>query len=64
MKSAMIFWTLIAKINTIAKSNPNDDLVITAVTKLVNGGTNGLDERKKYTKKAFEILKNKKELKK
>ncbi|MDD2896589.1 MAG: hypothetical protein PHG81_11300, partial [Aliarcobacter sp.] len=60
MKSAMIFWTFIKKINDIVKSE-ND---INLVTYTVNGGYNGLDDRVKYTKKAYEVLKNKQELNK
>lgn len=34
-----------------------DDATILKVTKLVNGGTHGLDKRTEYTKKFWEILK-------
>ena len=34
-----------------------DDLTITAVTKKINGGINGLEERKALTKKYYEMLK-------
>lgn len=46
------FWTVLRKINTWADK---DD--IEAVTKKVNGGLKGLDSRKKYLRRAKEVIK-------
>ncbi|MCW3122345.1 MAG: glycoside hydrolase family 19 [Flavipsychrobacter sp.] len=57
-------YSLISAANFF-KSKPNmwatcdkgvDDATITAVTKRVNGGTNGLEERKKYTKQVYALI--------
>lgn len=52
VESAGWYWDM-RKINTAADA---DDIV--KITRLVNGGTNHLDRRKAYYKKAKEVLKN------
>lgn len=60
MKASMIIWTHVQKETNSKADKGNNNSAITKVTKDVNGGDNGLDMRKKFTKKAYEILKNKK----
>ena len=56
MKASMIIWKHVQN-NTNGKADKgNLDSAIKAVTKDVNGGDNGLAHRKKYTKKAYEVL--------
>lgn len=44
--------------NCVHKADYGDsDVTVTSVTKCVNGGTNGLDERIKYFKKFYDLLK-------
>ncbi len=50
LKSAMYFWQ---KNNLNALADAND---IVAVTKRINGGTNGLDDRKKFFARAKDVL--------
>jgi len=56
MKASMIIW-----VDKTKKTNKNADVgntnkAITKVTLDVNGGDNGLEMRKKYTKKAYKVL--------
>lgn len=60
MRASMIFWKYSKNLNEYAKSESDDD--IKKVTYRVNGGYNALDKRIKYTKKAYEVLKSRKEL--
>lgn len=53
--SAAWYWNS-RKINTTADLGAGDDTV-TKVTKLVNGGTIGLEDRKKHFKEYYELLK-------
>ncbi|RRB02832.1 hypothetical protein [Larkinella rosea] len=53
MLSAFLYWKQ-ADCNSLATSISNND--IDAVTEAINGGQNGQDSRRKYTKKAYEIL--------
>ncbi len=57
IKASMIIWTHVQKGTNKEADNGVNDLAILNVTKDVNGGTNGLEMRKKFTKKALEILK-------
>lgn len=59
MKSAMIFWSKIKKLNSLATSKDK----VKEVTYRVNGGYNNLQGRERFTKKAYEILEAKKEKK-
>ena len=64
MKASMIIWKHVQKNTNYKADKGNNNEAITAVTKDVNGGTNGLDDRKKYTKKAYKVLnKEKNEIK-
>ncbi|NVK63503.1 MAG: hypothetical protein HWE22_02905 [Flavobacteriales bacterium] len=56
MKASMIIWHHVQNGTNNKADKGNSDAAITSVTKDVNGGTNGLPERKKFTKKAYEIL--------
>ena len=53
-ESAMFYFT---KNHLWTKCDVVDDAHITRVTKAVNGGTNGLADRKKYTYKYYGWLK-------
>ncbi len=52
--SAGWYWNS-RKLNAVADLGPTDEIV-TKVTKVVNGGTNGLDDRLRYFKKLFPLL--------
>ena len=54
IKASMIFWEL-HKLNAKADKGSND-IAIAKVSKDVNGGVHGLEKRKVYTKKAYEVL--------
>jgi len=54
MKSAMIIWEY-QNINSVATANT--PTIIKKVTKIVNGGYNGLSHRLIYTKRAYTVLK-------
>ncbi|MBL3658888.1 hypothetical protein [Fulvivirga sediminis] len=56
MKASMIVWIDDDKSTNLKADKGNADAVIESVTLDVNGGTNGLDLRNKYTKKAYQIL--------
>lgn len=57
LKAAMIYWKL-CKCNAKADGGSTVSHV-KKITKAVNGGYNGLADRKKHTKKAYKILKGK-----
>ena len=59
MRASMIIWTYVQSGTNEEADKGNKDSVITSVTKDVNGGTNGLEMRKKFTKKAYEVLNKK-----
>jgi predicted chitinase len=54
MKASLVLWELDG-MNAKADGGIDDETIID-VTEAVNGGTNGLDHRKKYTKKANEVF--------
>jgi predicted chitinase/LysM repeat protein len=54
MKAAMIIWEY-QNINSVATANTHS--AIKKVTKIVNGGYNGLSYRIMYTEKAYKVLK-------
>ncbi|WP_298546349.1 LysM peptidoglycan-binding domain-containing protein [uncultured Aquimarina sp.] len=56
IKASMIIWTHVQNGTNSKADQGNSDSTITSVTLDVNGGNNGLDDRKKYTKKAYEVL--------
>lgn len=56
LESAMWFWNS-RNINGIIDSSQNIDSAILAVTRRVNGGTNGLEDRSRLTKLAQRIFK-------
>ncbi|WP_274639661.1 LysM peptidoglycan-binding domain-containing protein [Tenacibaculum larymnensis] len=61
MKASMIIWTHVQVGTNNEADKGNNKAAIIAVTKDVNGGTNGLNHREKFTKKAYEILKKENE---
>ncbi len=60
MKASMIIWSHVQIGTNNEADKGNNKAAILAVTKDVNGGTNGLDQREKFTEKAYEVLNNKK----
>jgi predicted chitinase/LysM repeat protein len=56
IKASMIIWTHVQNGTNMEADNGNNNATIKAVTKDVNGGDNGLEMRKGFTKKAFEVL--------
>ncbi len=58
MRASMIIWIDSSKTTNTKCDGGITNAIITSVTQDVNGGDNGLDDRKKYTKKAYEILSN------
>ena len=55
IKASMVFWKL-NNLNTMADTGTSPT-IIEKVGKVVNGGDNGMDDRKKYTKLAVDNLK-------
>ncbi|WP_027391253.1 LysM peptidoglycan-binding domain-containing protein [Aquimarina latercula] len=56
IKASMIIWTHVQNGTNSKADQGNSNATITSVTLDVNGGDNGLADRKKYTKKAYEVL--------
>ncbi|WP_326492520.1 LysM peptidoglycan-binding domain-containing protein [Sinomicrobium oceani] len=59
MRASMIIWTNPSNGTNTKCDEGVDNTTITKVTRDVNGGTNGLSDRKKFTKKAYEVLNEK-----
>ena len=56
IKVSMTIWTHVQSGTNSKADQGNSNATITSVTLDVNGGDNGLADRKKYTKKAYEVL--------
>ncbi|MGY3792996.1 LysM peptidoglycan-binding domain-containing protein [uncultured Aquimarina sp.] len=56
IKASMIIWTHVQDGTNSKADQGNNNAAITSVTYDVNGGDNGLTHRKRYTKKAYEVL--------